>query len=730
MGSSLNLELEAGSTLDMQLSGDYSVGDSWKIMTGISPFEGTFGSVTDSTTPGNNFKVHYGTGLAAAGEVVVELIPSATEFTDGSSDGTWANSANWTAGVPTIGSPVIVNNNLTANLSGGTGSAASLSVGTAANASGTVQNGALNVAEATEIGSAANATGTVSVTSFNGGTSGDNLSIATGAASSGSLVAGSGTLSANDLSIATGDSSAGTLSLTSGSVTVAGAVNIASGEDSTATTVAGTSVALASGSGLFVGTGSGALHNFTASNFSITGPIGDFAVGEGTGNSIKSLFSANDTLGSVTVNSPLDLTGGNHDIVNIALASQVGAAGTVTFAGTATGSFAGSINVASANNGVASLDLSGLVSGAITSSVVNVGRGDNSVASLVYTNGNLQATDDIEVGTGGLNSESTVLLKSLTSDDYLSICHFGASSPTGTVTVIEDATVGSLRMARAGGSKGVLNVGGTLTVQDLYLNAAGLYSGAVGSISATTLNKTSTGGNVQIAAGSGTDGRITATDGALSGGAIQVATGANSFGVFAVTNGTYQMNAGSNVEIASGSNSVGTVIISITSLGTNSVSIGAGTDASGSLTMSGGALVVGNLAIGATSFIDVANGGTIDWIGKGQADFEALWAAGQLRSDGATAPGSTFSTYFSVVGSELKANEIAPIGDLTITSDGVNVSVSWDTESGQSYDLRNEASLDVAVWTNVYTNIVGTGSEVSVDIPAGNAKEFYKVISD
>jgi fibronectin-binding autotransporter adhesin len=730
-GSSLALMLDAGATLDMQLGGAYSIGDSWTIMTDIDPFSGTFGAVVDSTNPGNNFKVHYGSGLASAGEVVVELIPSATEFTDSSGDGTWANAANWTAGVPTLGSPATVNSNLTANLSGGTGSAASLSVGTVANASGTVQNGSLNVAGSVEIGSAANATGTVSVTSYNGGTSIDDLSIATAAASIGSLVAGSGTLIAKDLFIASGDNAAGTLSLSSGSITVAGAVNIATGQDSTAATVAGTSIVMASTNGLFVGAGSGSSHNFTASNFSITGPIGDFAVGEGTGSSIKSLFSANDSLGSLTANSALDITGGNHDIVNISVASESGTTGSVSFAGTASGSFAGSIRVVgetSANDGVASLDLSGLVSGAITSTVVSVGRGDRSVASLVYTNGNLHRTGDMEVGSNGTDAHATVLLKSMTGNNVLSVCNTYSGGATGTVTVVEDAEVGVLRVARADNSVGSVDVGGTLTVQGYYLNAAGLGSGATGTISAKTLNKTSTAGNVQIAQGDNTVGTITAEDGALSGGGIEVAKGDSSVGVFAVTNGTYQIYSGS-IDIASGSNSVGNVIIAISSQGTNDVKIGAGTDSSGSLTMPGGSLVVSNLQIGASGFVDVTIGGTIDWIGKGQADFEALWATGQLRSAGATGPSSSFFEYFNVTGSQLKAKETLPIGDIAISSDGSNVTISWDTQDGQSYDLRTDNNLAYATWA-VYTNVTGTGGEVTVEVPISGPAEFYKVTSD
>lgn len=66
------------SILDMQLGGSYSVGDTWTIIDGYNDpasltFSGIFGTVENSLNANHTFTVHYGTGSAAADEMVVEL---------------------------------------------------------------------------------------------------------------------------------------------------------------------------------------------------------------------------------------------------------------------------------------------------------------------------------------------------------------------------------------------------------------------------------------------------------------------------------------------------------------------------------------------------------------------------------------------------------------------------------------------------------------------------------
>lgn len=75
------LELGSTSTLQMALGGSYNVGDTWTILTGVTAFSGVsggdgtgvFGNVVDPNNANHQFTVYYGSGLAGAGEVVVEL---------------------------------------------------------------------------------------------------------------------------------------------------------------------------------------------------------------------------------------------------------------------------------------------------------------------------------------------------------------------------------------------------------------------------------------------------------------------------------------------------------------------------------------------------------------------------------------------------------------------------------------------------------------------------------
>jgi hypothetical protein len=85
-GGSLAVELGSTSTLDMQLGGTYSVGDSWTILTDVSGFSGVnggdgtgvFGTVYDSTDAGNIFSVDYGTTTPGAVVVTLTAVPEPT----------------------------------------------------------------------------------------------------------------------------------------------------------------------------------------------------------------------------------------------------------------------------------------------------------------------------------------------------------------------------------------------------------------------------------------------------------------------------------------------------------------------------------------------------------------------------------------------------------------------------------------------------------------------------
>lgn len=80
-GATLGVQLGSTSTLHMSLGGVFNVGDTWTILTDASGFSGVsggdgtgvFGTVSDPSNAANQFAVHYGSGQAAVGEIVVEL---------------------------------------------------------------------------------------------------------------------------------------------------------------------------------------------------------------------------------------------------------------------------------------------------------------------------------------------------------------------------------------------------------------------------------------------------------------------------------------------------------------------------------------------------------------------------------------------------------------------------------------------------------------------------------
>ncbi|TWT81442.1 Arylsulfatase [Planctomycetes bacterium CA13] len=82
-----NATLGGTSTLQMNLGGTFTSGDTWLIASGISRLTGTFGTVEDPSDPTLEFIVHYGTGLADADEIVVELTDGGPSDPDHDPDG-------------------------------------------------------------------------------------------------------------------------------------------------------------------------------------------------------------------------------------------------------------------------------------------------------------------------------------------------------------------------------------------------------------------------------------------------------------------------------------------------------------------------------------------------------------------------------------------------------------------------------------------------------------------
>ncbi|VGO12331.1 hypothetical protein PDESU_00883 [Pontiella desulfatans] len=70
-----------------------------------------------------------------------------------------------------------------------------------------------------------------------------------------------------------------------------------------------------------------------------------------------------------------------------------------------------------------------------------------------------------------------------------------------------------------------------------------------------------------------------------------------------------------------------------------------------------------------------------------------------------------------------------PVGDVALgTVSGVGVSLAWGSVVGQGYEVQYKTNLLDAVWMS-YTNLAGTGGELSVTSSVVNAAEFYRIES-
>ncbi len=501
------ITLGATATLDMKLSGSASVGDTWTIIRGHDgtlgagvadlTFSGEFGTVKNSLNPTDSFIVHYGNGLAAASEVVVELAqpPVLTDFTNGSTDGTWANASNWSNGVPDTLTTASINNNLTADLSAGAGTTKHLLVGTQVSESGTVQNGSLTVEQDTSVGTASNAVGTVNVTSYTAGTVLNTITIGSGKASSGTLVSGSGVLASGSLNVGTGEDSSGTLNIGSGSIqVVANAV---------------------------IGGGSGSSGSVSASSATLSGGV--LNLGSGASSS-GSLVASSGTIYPTT----------------LAVASGSNSVGTLTVtSGTITN--ASSISIAAGQDSTGALTASTLV---LEDGVdFRVATGKDSTATLAISNPIvLASTNGMFIGTGVGSSHN------------LTAADFSITGLIGNIGVGEGTGTEIEALINANNSFGALTVndaftfsGGTHDIMALTVNNTITVGGGT-----VTLLPSNT---VSVASIQGANASLDLADwgtGEIAVGAVNVGRGDQAAGSLSYTAGTLAVTAGAGMEIGTG----------------------------------------------------------------------------------------------------------------------------------------------------------------------------------
>ncbi len=132
-----------------------------------------------------------------------------------------------------------------------------------------------------------------------------------------------------------------------------------------------------------------------------------------------------------------------------------------------------------------------------------------------------------------------------------------------------------------------------------------------------------------------------------------------------------------------------------------------------------------------------------DWSGSfvrdnyTEAEWQAQLVAGTVAVDGTVVTDANFSTLFVVenadaIGSSLHLFiPLVSIGDIVIAGPiaGGDMTLSWQSVSGQSYEVQATDSLVVLDW-ETFATVTGTGGELTVPVPADQPEAFYRVISN
>jgi hypothetical protein len=276
-----------------------------------------------------------------------------------------------------------------------------------------------------------------------------NLTVATDSNSVGTFVsvAADALDIGGNVLIATGEDSIGKVDVSNLVLSPGGNLVVATGKNSDATLLhSGGPIALNSTNGLVIGTGEGSTHNLTSADFAVTGPLGDFSVGAGTGASITDMINQNDSIGHLTVNTALDITAKDHQLTGLTKNADLTFSG-----GTRSLIGGGALNVADDAGTTASLVLSDLnpVAG-VTLTEINVGNANGANASFSM-DGEVVNAGVLRIGTG-TDSVGTFSLDS------------------GVVNVANAINIGSID----GTGAGTLTMNaGSISAGDMAIRAAG-----------------------------------------------------------------------------------------------------------------------------------------------------------------------------------------------------------------------------------------------------------------
>ncbi len=403
----------------------------------------------------------------------------------------------------------------------------------------------------------------------------------------------------------------------------------------------------------------------------------------------------------------------------------------------------------------------------IASSLLSFGETAGSIGSGFITGGNLAVTNGFliigNVGAGQVSvSGGTVqclsevhIADTLSSTGMLSMVG-GVFSATNDITAIGRQGLGEMTVTNAVASLTNVSVGrhsgsrGILTVQSNALVTL-LADLSIGRFLNSTGTVVVSGGELSskvdaIWVGREGSGHMTVSNGLVQALNLRVALSNASSGTLNIRGG--RVMVGSDFVIGNPLISTGQVLVTGGTVAvTNSAGTGALSLQSGSLSLAGGTLTVDNLRLtngnGQFSFANgkiqtratTVNNGAPFTIGDGTnaATFELIggthsFANGLIISSNAVLTGC--GTIIGTVINNGRMLNCSPV-ITSIAKNGASASVSFTTSSGKTYRLHSTDSLSTPNWTLVSSNIVGTGSIVTViDSNAVLSPRFYRVQMD
>jgi hypothetical protein len=115
------------------------------------------------------------------------------------------------------------------------------------------------------------------------------------------------------------------------------------------------------------------------------------------------------------------------------------------------------------------------------------------------------------------------------------------------------------------------------------------------------------------------------------------------------------------------------------------------------------------------------------------AEIQTMIGESKFGIDGTISTNVTSYT-ITTDGTGQRISLIAPppeeIGSIRFAYDNGGATLSWDSADGQDYTVQYKNDLLAEFGWNIFTNVVGTGIEITIPLTLDDAETFYRVISE